>query len=55
MDDNNAYEQAYKNGKERMRQAILEKLKTARGFNIGLRRWVISDIIELVEKLEVRP
>ena len=55
MDDNNAYEQAYNNGKEKMRQAIIENLKRVMGFNIGLRRSVISDIISMVENMEVWP
>lgn len=53
--DYEATEQAYVNGKERMREAILDRLRTLKGQEMGPRRQVISDIIEMVRKLEVRP
>ena len=55
MDDHTSHEQAYQNGKEYMRQCILEKLYTAKGTALGIQRVVLSAVIEMVQNLEVRP
>lgn len=55
MDENTAYELAYHNGKARMREAILEKLGDMKGNTLGLPRAVLSDVIDVIKKLEVRP
>lgn len=55
MDENTAYEQSYLNGKEYMRQSILNMLRDAKGRALGVERSVLSDVIEAVTKLEVRP
>lgn len=55
MQDYDGYEQAYHNGKERMREEILNKLLDAKGNAMGLQRSVLTEVIEMVRKLEVRP
>lgn len=55
MTENDGYEIAYRNGKERMREEILNKLLDAKGNAMGAQRTVLSDVIEMVRKLEVRP
>ena len=55
MTENDGYEIAYNNGKERMRDEILNKLRDAKGNAMGLERSVLTDVIEMVRKLEVRP
>lgn len=55
MKEYDAYEQAYKNGKAYMKQKILERLKFAEQHEMGVRRFIISDIIEMIENLEVKP
>lgn len=54
-DEYTACEMAYKNGKEAMRTAFLDKLAKAKGNALGRDRAILSDVIEMVEKLEVRP
>lgn len=54
-DEYTACEMAYKNGKEAMRQAILDKLGDAKGVSLGRDRALLSEVIEMVQKLEVRP
>ena len=55
MTENDGYEVAYHNGKERMREEILNKLRDAKGKALGLQRAVLTDVIEMIRKLEVRP
>lgn len=55
MTENDGYEVAYHNGKERMREEILNKLREAKGNAMGVQRQVLTDVIEMVRKLEVRP
>lgn len=55
MDENTAYEQSYLNGKEYMRQSILNMLRDAKGRAVGVERIILSDIIDMVKNLEVRP
>lgn len=55
MDENTAYEQSYLNGKEYMRQSILNMLRDAKSRALGAERNVLSDIIDAIKKLEVRP
>lgn len=55
MTENDGYEQAFKNGKAYMKQQILERLKFAKQHELGVRRFIISDIIEMIENLEVKP
>lgn len=55
MNEHDGYEQAYHNGKERMREEILNKLRDAKGNAMGIQRAVLTEVIEMVKKLEVRP
>lgn len=55
MTENDGYELAYHNGKERMREEVLNKLRDAKGEALGLQRAVLTDVIEMIRKLEVRP
>lgn len=55
MTENDGYEIAYHNGKERMREEIINKLRDAKGNAMGVQRMVISEIIEMIRKMEVRP
>ena len=48
-------EKAYQNGKERMREEIINKLRDAKGRALGLQRAVLTDVIEMIRKMEVRP
>ena len=55
MTENDGYEVAYHNGKERMREEILNKLRDMKGIEMGIRRALVSDIIDAIRKLDVRP
>ena len=55
MTENDGYEIAYRNGKERMREEILNKLRDAKGNAMGVQRQVLTDVIEMIRKMEVRP
>ena len=55
MTENDGYEIAFKNGKEYMRQQIINKLLDAKGNAMGVQRMVISEIIDMIKKLVVRP
>ena len=55
MNDYDGYEQAYHNGKERMREAILNKLREAKGNALGVQRSVLTEMIEMIREMEVRP
>lgn len=50
-----ATEQAYQNGANYMKQLILALLSDMKGTAMGPTRMAISDIIEKVEGMEVRP
>lgn len=55
MTENDGYEIAFKNGKEYMRQQIINKLLNAKGNAMGVQRQVLTDVIEMIRKMEVRP
>lgn len=55
MSEYDATEQAYKNGKERMREVVLEKLQSMKKTAIGPARFALDDAIQAVKKMEVRP
>ena len=48
-------ELAYRNGKETMRSAIIDLLRTQKGIEMGTRRALLSDLIDMIRKLDVRP
>lgn len=50
-----ATETAYHNGANYMKQLILVMLSDMKGTAMGPARMTISDIIEKVQKMEVRP
>lgn len=50
-----ATEQAYQNGANYMKQLVLVMLSDLKGKAMGPTRMAISDIIEKVQGLEVRP
>lgn len=50
-----ATEQAYRNGANYMKSLILTLLSDMKGTAMGPTRMTISDIIEKVQKMEVRP
>lgn len=53
MDNYTATEEAYKNGKERMREAVIDKLKNMKGVALGAERRALDEAIRAVQKLEV--
>ncbi len=55
MNTYDATEQAFHNGANYMKQLILVMLSEMKGAAMGPTRMVISDIIEKVQKTEVRP
>ena len=46
---------AYQNGKNFMREEILKMLQNLKKSQLGVTRATISDVIEMIEKLDVRP
>ena len=54
MYEHDATEQAFKNGVEYMRTVIIDKLREKKGRAMGAERFVLSAVIELIQKLEVR-
>ena len=55
MTEHDAFEIAYNNGKEYMRQQIINNLRNAKGNAVGVQRQVLADVIEIIKKLDVRP
>lgn len=53
MDNYTATEEAYKNGKERMREAVIDKLKYMKGKAMGSERRTLDEAIRIIQKLEV--
>lgn len=54
MRNEDATEQAWKNGAEHMRRQVLDKLLSLNATTLGLSRAIINDIIDMVRKMEVR-
>lgn len=54
MYEHDATEEAFKNGAEYMRSLIIDKLREKKGRAMGPERLVLSAVIELTQKLEVR-
>lgn len=55
MTENDGYEIAFKNGKEYMRKCVIDKLREMKDHAMGLERFVLGEVISIVQKLEVRP
>lgn len=55
MNIHDATEQAWKNGADYMRTLIIDKLREKKGQAMGPERLFLSAIIELIQKMEVRP
>ena len=54
MYEHDATEESFKNGANHMKALILEKLTLLKGEAMGTERLVISAVIELIRKMEVR-
>ena len=50
-----APEAAFQNGKEAMREAVVDKLRDMKGRAMGKDRALLSDLIDMVRKMEVIP
>ena len=54
MHTHDATEQAFKNGADYMRGLIIDLLREKKGLAMGPERLALSDVIELIQKIEVR-
>lgn len=54
MYEHDATEEAFKNGANYMKSLIIEKLTLLKGEAMGTERLVLSAVIEVIRKLEVR-
>lgn len=54
MYEHDATEVAFKNGADYMKDLILERLALLKGDAMGTERLVISAVIEVIRKMEVR-
>lgn len=50
-----AAERGFQNGKEYMRTAVIDKLTALKGRAFGRERLIYGEVIEIVRKMEVRP
>ena len=55
MREYDAYELAYNNGKEYMRLCIINQLREMKGHALGVERFVLDEVIKVVERMVVRP
>ena len=55
MTEHDAFEIAYNNGKEYMRKCVIDKLREMKDQAMGLERFVLGEVISIIQKLEVRP
>lgn len=54
MHEYDATEEAFKNGANYMKKKILEKLTDLKGLAMGTERMVLSAVINIIDRMEVR-
>ena len=55
MTENDGYEIAFMNGKEYMRLCIINQLRDMKGHALGVERFVLDEVIKVIERMVVRP